>query len=346
MIGLAQRRFLFTGLALLTPLLLLAGWKLIHGSAPGPLVTSLVDGRSGKLLYTSYNAQWSDLVTGAFRQAPVNLPATLLLPERVGERVPAAILPHGSDGPTDHQYRVAESLRSLGLAVFVLDSFTARGVHDTIGDQSAVTPYSMLVDAYQALVLLQTHPAIDPSRIALVGWSKGGMVADWASRVRYRATISPEGRTFAAHVAFYPWCGEQHLPVQLTGAPLLYLIGERDDWTGAAPCIDYVRRIREAGFDARLMIYPNAEHGFDYPGQFRQYLPSAESWAHCNYVWGYTRFRVVASGETLPWTEFGRYVDRCMSRGARVGSNAVARSDAAKELREFLSEVLNLRKRG
>lgn len=346
MISLAQRRFLFAGLALVTPLLLLAGWKLAHGSAPIPLVESLVDGRSGKLLFTSYNAKASDLVTGAFRNAPVNLPATLLLPEREGERVPAAILLHGSDGLTDHQYRVAESLRSLGLAVFVIDSFTARGVHDTIGDQSAVTPYSMLVDAYQALVLLQTHPAIDPNRIALVGWSKGGMVADWASRVRYRAMISPEARTFAAHVAFYPWCGEQHLPVQLTGAPLLYLIGERDDWTGAAPCIDYVKRIREAGFHARLVIHPNAEHGFDYPGQFRQYLPSAESWAHCNYVWGDTRFRVVASGETLPWTEFGRYIDRCMSRGAHVGSNAVARSDAAKELREFLSDVLALRKRG
>ena len=346
MMSLAQRRFLFAGLAVLVPLLLLACWKWAQGSAPIPLVTSLSDGQSGKLLFSSYNARVSDLATEAYRQAPVNLLATLLLPVWDGERVPAAILLHGSDGLSDHQYRVAESLRSLGLAVLLIDSFTARGVHDTVGDQSAVTPYSMLVDAYRALALLRTHPAVDPNRIALIGWSKGGMVADWASRVRYRTMISNDSRTFAAHVAFYPWCGEQHLPVQLTGAPLLYLIGERDDWTGAAPCIDYAQRVREAGFDARLVVHADAEHGFDYPGQFRHYLPGAESWVRCNYVWGDTGFRVIATGETMPWKEFGTYIERCVSRGAHVGSNAVARSAAGKALREFLTEALALRKRG
>jgi dienelactone hydrolase len=346
MINLAQRRCLLVGLAVLLPLLLLATWKFTHGVPEAPLVASLADGRSGRLLFTSYNAQSSDLDTGAFHKAPVKLLGDLFLPEREKGRVPAVILMHGSDGLTDHQYRTARSLRSLGLAVFVVDSFTGRGVDNTITDQGAVTVHSMLVDAYQALALLQTHPSIDPNRIALVGWSKGGTVADWASRVRYRTMLSPVGRTFAAHVAFYPWCGEQHLPVQLTGAPLLYLTGERDDWTGTAACIDYVKRIREAGFHAKLVIYPHAEHAFDYPGPFRRYLGSAQSWAHCNYIWGETHFRVAHTGDLLPWTEFGRYVDACTSRGAHVGSNAFARSDAAKELREFLAGALALRKDG
>jgi len=343
MISLPERRLLLAGFAVLMALLLLAGWKLAHGQSEARLVTDLADGRSGKLRFTSYNAQWSDLATGAFRKAPVNLLGDLLLPERKVGRGPAVILLHGSDGVTSHQYRIARLLEKLGLAVFVVDSFTARGVDNTIGDQSAVTPYSMLVDAYRALALLQTHPAIDPERIALVGWSKGGTVADWASRLRYRAMLYPDGQPFAAHVAFYPWCGEQHLPVKLTGAPLLYLIGGRDDWTGTAPCIDYVERMRDAGVPAKLVIYPDAEHGFDYPGHFRQYLGSAVSWAHCNYAWGEADFRVVASGDTLPWTEFGGYIDRCTSRGAHVGSNALARNDAALQLREFLSSALGLR---
>lgn len=344
MISQPERRFLLAGMVILIPMLILAGWKLALGSPGRPLVATLSDGRSGALRFTSYSALWSDLGTGAFRKHPVELPGDLLLPEGRHGRVPAVVLMHGSDGMTAHQYRYAQSFLALGLAVFVVDSFTTRGVESTVGDPSAVTAYSMLVDAYQALALLHTHPAIDPDRIAIVGWSKGGIVADWASRLRYRSLLSADGRAFAAHVAFYPWCGEQHLPVELTGAPLLYLVGARDDWTGATPCIDYVARIRTAGFRVTLAVYPNAEHGFDYPGPFRRYLGSAVSWANCNYVSGDASFHIVSSGETLPWTQFKHYVESCTSPGAHVGSNALARDEAARELHAFLSENLALRK--
>jgi dienelactone hydrolase len=342
MISRSERRVLLAGLAVLTPMLLLAGWKLMHAVGQPPVVSSLAGGRAGKLRFTSYSAQWSDLAAGAFRKQPVDVSADLLLPGKTAAPAPAAILLHGSDGLTAHQYRYAKSFLAWGMAVFLIDSFTARGAGDTVGDPNAVTPYSMLIDAYQALALLQAHPAIDAKRIVVVGWSKGGMVADWASRVRYRAMLSPQGPVFAAHVAFYPWCGEQHLPVQLTGAPLLYLVGARDDWTGAAPCIDYVGRVREAGFRVELAIYQHAEHAFDYPGRFRRYLGDAISWANCNYLWGEASFRVVSSGETLPWSQYARYLEGCTSHGAHVGSNALARDQAARDLRAFLSETLAL----
>lgn len=344
MIRSAERLLLLAGIALLVPLLALAGWRLTHGGPHLPSVADLADGRSGRLLFRSYNATWSDLATRVFRRFPVEVPGDLLLPQDSGaNRVPAVVLLHGSDGVTRHQYATARSLLELGVAAFVVDSFTTRGVDNTIGDQGAVTPYSMLIDAYEALALLRTHPRIDARRIALVGWSKGGMVADWASRERYRLQLATEPNAFAAHVAFYPWCGEQHVPVKLTGAPLLYLVGARDDWTGSVPCVDYVERVRAAGFPVRLVLYPDAEHGFDYPGRFRRYLANAESWAGCSYLWGESRFRVIASGEELPWSEYRRYIERCSSPGAHVASNAVARRDAARVLREFLAEALHLR---
>jgi dienelactone hydrolase len=341
MINRAECLVLTAGLAVLTPMLLLAGWKLVQPEEQSPLVSSLADGRAGKLRFASYSAQWWDLPAGTFRRHPVQVHGDLLLPGKGAVPAPAAILLHGSDGLTAHQYRYAKTFLAWGMAVFLVDSFTARGVGDTLDDPNAVTPYSMLIDAYQALVLLQAHPAVDAKRIAVIGWSKGGMVADWASRARYRAMLQHEAE-FAAHVAFYPWCGEQHLPVQLTGAPLLYLVGARDDWTGAQPCIDYVGRVRQAGYRARLAVYRHAEHGFDYPGRFRRYLGDAVSWADCNYVWGEAGFRVVSSGATLPWTQYPRYLRGCTSPGAHVGSNALAKNQAAKEVRAFLFAHLAL----
>jgi dienelactone hydrolase len=340
----SQCHVLLAGLAVLMPVLLLAGWKLAHGEAQPPLASSLADGRSGKLRFTSYSAQWWELAAGAFRTHPVEVSAELLLPSRAqAVPGPAVVLLHGSDGLNRLQYRYAQAFLRWGIAALVIDSFTARGVHDTLHDRGSVTPYSMLVDAYYALALLQTHPAIDARRIALVGWSKGGMVADWASRVRYRSMLSPRsGAMFAAHAAFYPWCGEQHLPIQLTGAPLLYLVGSRDDWTGPQPCIDYVERVRAAGVPVKLSIYPHAEHGFDYPGRFRRYLRDAVSWANCNYIWGETGFQVVSSGQTLPWAQYDRYLGQCTRLGAHVGSNRLARDQSLTDLRAFLAEALAL----
>ena len=323
------------GAAVLAAVLFGGGWELLHSAQEQPLVESLRDGRVGKLRFRSYNSEGSELGT-SFRRSPVQVTADLMLPEGTSGRSPAVIMLHGSDGITAHHRRYAQALRGRGLAVLLLDSFTGRGVDETIANQGAVTPYSMLVDAYRALRLLQTHPRIDAERIAVVGWSKGGMVADWASRERYRAVLAPDIPPFAAHAAFYPWCGEQHVPVRLTGAPLLFLVGERDDWTGAAPCIDYVKRVREAGYAARIVVFPGAEHAFDYAGRFRQYLGNAESWAACNYIAGDTHFRIVATGEVLAWSRFPDYLRRCTSVGVHVGSNAIAARQARDELFRFL----------
>lgn len=331
---------LAAGAAVVAALLLAAGWKLAHGSPEPPLVESLRDGRAGKLRFASYSAEWSDFASGAFRRTPVEVQAELLLPEQAAERTPAVVMLHGSDGPTPHYQRYAQAFLRRGLAVLLIDSFTTRGVGDTIGDHRAVAPYSMLIDAYRGLALLQSHPRVVADRIALVGWSKGGMVAEWAARARYRTMLAPDSPPFAAHAAFYPWCGEQHVPVQLTGAPLLFLVGERDDWTGAAPCVDHVSRVREAGYAAKLVVYAGAEHAFDYAGRFRQYLAQAESWAACNYIAGDTHFRVIASGVLLPWSRFAEYLRGCTSTGAHIGSNAIAARQARDELDRFLLETL------
>lgn len=334
--NLTERRLLIGACLVLAPLLAAAAWKFHAQSAAPPVVERLASDVPERVRFESYNAVWSELASGAYRSKPVQLGAELFMPSASSARVPAAVFLHGSDGITTHHRRVAASMRELGIAVLLVDSFGGRGVDETVDDQAAVPAHAMLVDAYRALALIATHPNVDPQRIAIVGWSKGGMVADWASRERYRAMLAAPGVRFAAHAAFYPWCGEQHRPVALTGAPLLYLIGENDDWTGVAPCRDYAKQVAAAGFNVELVAYPDAEHGFDYPGHFRHYLRRADSWIGCNYVWGESTFRVVETGELLRWSEYPRYIARCTRFGAHVGTNTRAREAALAKLRGFL----------
>jgi acetyl esterase/lipase len=46
-------------------------------------------------------------------------------------------------------------------------------------------------------------------------------------------------------------------------APLLILIGEKDDWTPAAPCVKLAASTRATEHPVTIMIYPGAHHSFD-----------------------------------------------------------------------------------
>lgn len=315
-------------------------WRGATHLAPAPTVASLADGRAGKVRFASHDADRGKIDAGRLTGAPVTVTGDLILPREVAGPVPAAVLLHGSDGLSEHQYRYAAALAQWGIAAFVIDSFTPRGVKSTVGNQQAVSPHSMLIDAYAALRLLATHPKIDPRRIALIGWSKGGLVAEWAARNRYRNRLAGDGPGFAAHVAFYPWCGAQDFEIALSGAPLLYLLGERDDWSGAQPCVDYAARLRDAGYRVETVVYPEAQHGFDYEGRFQTYLPHARSWKDCVYFAHDRGFVVARTGRFEKWARLDRYLDSCTKEGAHVASNARARERAMADLRAFLSAAL------
>jgi hypothetical protein len=102
-----DRLLLTAGAVVVAALLLAAGWKLVHGAPDPPLAESLRDGRAGKLRFASFDANWSDLASGAYRRTPVEVQAELLLPDPAAGRSPAVVMLHGSDGITPHYRRYA-----------------------------------------------------------------------------------------------------------------------------------------------------------------------------------------------------------------------------------------------
>jgi dienelactone hydrolase len=209
-----------------------------------------------------------------FGRPPLTLTGRLKKPDGAGP-FPAVVLLHGCEGILpDRDYRWAERLSGWGYVTLEVDSFRPRGVSSVCtysGYDAALIMEKRATDAYDAKRYLAGLPFIDRKRIAVLGWSEGGLVTLDAL---YEETEEP----FRAAVAFYPSC-----PWALVGldAPLLILIGKVDDWASAVRCAKMMPK-RQAALPVTLKVYPGAYHGFDIPGVYAD-VRGAEGMHHLQY---------------------------------------------------------------
>jgi dienelactone hydrolase len=275
-------------------------------------------------------------LTGAQGSPLARFGAELRLPAGP-TRVPAVVLLHGSAGIGVNVNRWADELNGLGVGAFLVDSFTGRGIVQTVTDQSQLSSLAMIMDAYRGLAILSKHSAIDPSRIAVMGFSKGGFAALYASLKRFQRMYGSTGLGFAAYVPFYPACNTMYLEdEQVSGRPIRIFHGAEDNYVPVEPCRKYVQRLRRAGADVQLTEYAGAQHAFDNPLYSpHRSLPDAIITGDCVRQERTVGAIInVATGETFRWT------DTCVKRGGTVGYDAAATAAATIEVKSFLSEVL------
>ena len=202
----------------------------------------------------------------------VTVKANLGFPEQARDRYPAIIVVHGLGGYRDaNEGYVAAELRKVGFATLTYDSFAARG---TTGAALQKLPGYLPVgvaDAYAALRLLAGEPRIDADRIAIIGFSYGGEVAHLAAFETLRSALNPGSGRFAAHVAFYPGgnFGVFADASAYTGAPVLMLLGGKDENLPVTKIEDYLAYAHAAGTPAPIetVIYPGAYHAWTVPDQ-------------------------------------------------------------------------------
>lgn len=205
---------------------------------------------------------------------PERLSGTLYRPKGDGP-FPAVVLLHGCAGLGDRDFRWASWLNAEGYVTLVVDSFALRGISNVCGKDSELGHSERVWDAFGALAYLRSLPFVDGDRVGMIGWSHGGAAALRASA----KLLQPRRGGFRAAVAFYPNC----IVYPSTGTiPLLLLLGELDDWTPAAPCVDASKRARQEGGTVWWVVYPGAYHSFDrekparvYLGHHLQYNPGA-----------------------------------------------------------------------
>ena len=217
-----------------------------------------------------------------------DLPAELYKPDGDG-LFPAVVIMHDCSGlgprSSGSPARWAQLLASQGYVVAMPDSFTPRGFANGVctapmGNSTLkVNPLPRAYDAYATLAYLRRQSFVDGAHIAVMGGSHGGATTLAADTAAPLAQDRMQG--FAAAIALYPGCGARYgswnvrrefgdrgKVVEYFGtyqplAPLLILVGEKDDWTPADQCRVLAERAQAAGYPVTIKIYPGANHAFD-----------------------------------------------------------------------------------
>jgi dienelactone hydrolase len=306
-------------------------------------VQDLADGRTGKIYFESVTP------AGFFQLAKREaLPktvifGTLILPKKATAPTPAMIIAHGSGGVShDREFWWADHLNDIGVAAFVVDSFTPRNIRETATDQSQLSTAANVADALVALRLLATHPKLDRQHIGVMGFSKGGQVALYTALEPFRRAVIHDQTRFAAHAPLYPACNSWQVSDQVTGAPMLMLLGGRDDYTPPGPCQEYAQWFRSKNTDVSVIVYPNAYHGFD-SLRAPVHAKNVVTGVGCNFNADLDRFAVTirATGENITRT-IADYARGCAGKGATVGGDSEGRKKSPEDVKAFLKKTFAL----
>ena len=308
-------------------------------------------GRSGEAVkYVSSNMDFfRDAFAGRLNDDTVTLTGRLHLPEGDGP-FPVVVWQHGSGPPyssTIVGFRgdLRRALAAGGIGLFIADSYSGRGLGSSAKDQSSLSGASRVTDALRALEALAAHPRVDGKRIGITGTSWGGAVTVRTSHEPYAAAVLPDGPRYAAHVPFYASCSSRFERYEPTGAPLLFLLGEADDYTWARFCKEQAGEMRQAGAEVGVVSYPGAHHLFISSGPVRRY---ADIW-HFNDCGrsvlgsdGETRTPAGGSSEGLSWSQLIRKAVKsgCARRGVTMGRNEAAARDSLTRTVAFFAAHL------
>jgi dienelactone hydrolase len=158
---------------------------------------------------------------------------------------------------------MGEFLNRHGFAVLFPDSLTDRGLQTLCMVKFSERPLKQkdrLPDVAAAIRWSLANTAA--TRLLLLGWSHGGGVTLAAMDAH---SPLPELASLQKAIAFYPGCtAYARRSDYAPRAPLLIQIGQDDDWTPAAPCVELDGR-GSGENRVKTIVYPNAVHDFDSP---------------------------------------------------------------------------------
>jgi len=263
----------------------------------------------------------------------------LRFPQGASGRLPAVILLHGSGGVSGSHELWSKHFNEMGIASFLIDSFSARGLTSTSADQALLGRFNMILDAYRGADVIGAHPRIDPARIAVIGFSRGGQSALYSSLRRFQQAWAPRV-TFAAHIPLYASCNPTLIgDTDVSAVPIRQFHGAADDYVPVAPCRAYFERLRAAGRDAQLTEFAGAHHSYDNPlgPKTPTVAKGSQSVRACKLK--EETLGVIVNAETgQPFT----YKDPCVETDPHLGSNEAAAQATRLAVKDLLRTTFKL----
>ena len=279
-------------------------------------------------------------LTGSTDGKPVTVSGEFRIAQGSG-RLPVVVLIHGSGGISATMEAWVHSFNAMGVSTFVIDGFTGRGLTAVSSNQALLGRLNFIVDVYRSLDILAKHPRVDPDRIVLMGFSRGGQATLFASLDRFDKLWNKSGIRYAAFIPFYPDCSTTYASdTEVSDRPIRIFHGTPDDYNPVASCKAYVARLTEAKRDVALTEYPDSEHGFDaglLGVSSKVVAANAQTVRHCHIKEGDDG--VLMNADTHePFT----YKDPCVELNPHVGGNPATAEEARKAVSEFLAVLFRL----
>src|SRR4051812_3720635 len=256
-------------------------------------------------------------------------------------KLPVVVLMHGSSGVGATMEPWVHQFNAMGISTFVIDGFSGRGLTAVGPNQALLGRLNFIVDIYRSLEILAKHPRVDPERIVLMGFSRGGQAALYASLDRFNKLWNKSGVQFAGYVPFYPDCSTSDASdTEVAARPIRIFHGTPDDYNPVASCKAYVARLQQGKRDVVLTEYPDSAHGFD-AGLLGlstvAVSTNAQTARNCHLKEG--EAGVLMNHDTK---EPFSYKDACIALNPHVGGNPATAQEARKAVSDFLQALLKL----
>ena len=284
--------------------------------------------KNGELIkISSYNsAKWPNgymsIKDGSYKNNPIEVDAFIAFPKKGEGPFPVVMFAHASGGAalfTDEWFKfnrlVAKSLLKKGIGVMFLDNFSARGQKHTYIDQSTITHWSTVMDAFKALEHLSKDPKVNIKKVGITGWSRGGAISLMASEKRLRDELISEDLYFAAAQPRSPPCWSIGMfvnPQPIKETKIWMVLGGADNFTRAEPCVEMGEKIKANGGDIETTVKKGWHHGFtaNYEAEYE-----SDPWIFSKCPPWFTEDNGFPSEGVADWDA------PCITKGAKIGGN-------------------------
>jgi len=198
-----------------------------------------------------------------YQDADTRLEAYCAYEETTGKKKPAVLVVHDWSGKNDFACQKAEKLAELGYIGFALDMY-GKGKTGTTKEEKSALMQPLMQDRFAlqkrvqaAFDTVKKMDAVDPHRIAIIGFCFGGLCA---------LDLARSGVDIKAAVSFH---GLLVPPENVTRHPIkskiLVLHGYDDPMVSPQAVMDFADEMTAARADWQLTMFGNTMHAFMNP---------------------------------------------------------------------------------